>query len=275
MSEVIKFPSASSKSKLSACPTTKVPQAIDWIYQDFFNTMLADNDEHGYVYLPPSVQISELYPTEKYMQTSNGHKQQNMSYQHYLSYTSFSEALHVVVEPHSSTAWDNNIDYHFCPTSPDDQASLPDLDNTKSGDEEEEDEVEEDSVVDPIGILADFSELVNVAPVLIESTISSCTTSTEDAMSFRDDTIINDTTEAMIVQNSSINQSILKKRKSTSSFSSLKSFMNVFNSISNKRSKLDHHPLSTATNTATPSSKKGSVSSTLSKKILRYFKRRS
>lgn len=181
MSELIHFPSASNQSKLSACPTTKVPQGTDWIYQDFFNQML-NNDNS----------IQQIFPSIN-------------------AETTFSEGLHAVASK-SSLEWDSYIDYSFCPTTitDDDQRSLPDLDNS---DEE-----------DPIGTSSEFSEILDVAPVLIESTISLCTTSTEDAMLFPDN---NDT---IIIQ-------ALKKRKSTSSFRSLKSFISVFSS--NKKTKLD------------------------------------
>ncbi|OBZ81503.1 hypothetical protein A0J61_10448 [Choanephora cucurbitarum] len=39
MSEFILFPS-STPSKLSACPSTKIPQTTDWILQDFYDTQL-------------------------------------------------------------------------------------------------------------------------------------------------------------------------------------------------------------------------------------------
>ncbi|CEG82338.1 hypothetical protein RMATCC62417_16419 [Rhizopus microsporus] len=37
--EPITFPSATNISKLSASPTTKIPEATDWILQDFYNTV--------------------------------------------------------------------------------------------------------------------------------------------------------------------------------------------------------------------------------------------
>lgn len=167
MTDSIHFPPASNHSKLSACPTTKLPQGTDWIYQDFFSQMLHED-----------------------------------SIQHFYS-TRFSEGLNAVVRK-SSFEWDSHIDYTFCPTN-DEESSLPDLDNS---DEE-----------DPIGTSSDFSEMFDVAPVLIES---SCTTSTEYPLSFRENT---DTKQA------------LKKRKSTSSFRSLKSFISVFST--SKKLKLD------------------------------------
>ncbi|KAG2212277.1 hypothetical protein INT47_001636 [Mucor saturninus] len=174
MTDSIHFPPASKHSKLSACPTTKVPQGTDWIYQDCFNQMLHDNS------------IQHVYPTG----------------------TTFSEGLNAVARK-SSFEWDGHIDYSFCATH-DEESSLPDLDNS---DEE-----------DPIGTSSEFSEMFDVAPVLIES---SCTTSTEYPLSFREnsDTII---TQA------------LKKRKSTSSFRSLKSFISVFST--SKKLKLDASP---------------------------------
>jgi hypothetical protein len=276
MTESIKFPSASNTSKLSACPTTKVPQASDWIYQDFFNSML-NNSSHEY--RQPIHQIPNLILNEKF--SYNNAKEEYMPYQHYLSETTFSEALHVVVEPQHHT-WDNTIDYHVCPTSSSSSLTttddlLPDLD------EEEEDE-EDDSVVDDqvAPSSSDFAHYT-AAPVLIESTISSCTTSTEDAMSFRKDNGIiaeeSIITIEVVQQNTINNQSLIKKRKSTSSFSSLKSFMNVFNTLSHKKSKLDHPSFTTTTSvTSTPivnTSKTKSMSNSLSKKFLKYFKRRS
>lgn len=283
MSEIIKFPSASNTSKLSACPATKVPRATDWIYQDFFNTMLINGGKSDSIQMAPAapVQINGSYTSQNYL------LEQKSPYQNYLSYTSFSEALHVIAEPHGlNHDWDNNVDYDFCCTSTDDQVSLPDLlDNTKSGDEEEEDEEDMDDEQEEQGSIGspfDFSQLVKVAPVLIESSISSCTTSTDDTMSFREE---NTTIETMVAPppSSTIDQAaVLKKRKSNSSISSLKTFMNVFNTISHKKSKLNHFHIdteatSTAAATKTPSNnnKNSSVSSTLSKKLLKYFKRRS
>lgn len=208
MSESIYFPSASNQSKLSACPTTKVPQSRDWIYQDIFNTMLHTSD---YQKLSPTV---KLFPSNK----------DRMSYQ--VSQT-FSEALDIVAnEPCHPSGWVNHLDYQLCPTSmlettsAYDRTSLPDLDSTMSGDDDEEEEDDEASLA---GATFDMSQ-IDVAPVLIESCISSCTTSTEDVMSFRCHT-----TGTMAV-------STLKKRKSTSSFRSLKSFISAFGS--NKKQKI-------------------------------------
>lgn len=39
LAEPITFPSATNISKLSASPTTKIPEATDWILQDFYNTV--------------------------------------------------------------------------------------------------------------------------------------------------------------------------------------------------------------------------------------------
>lgn len=36
------FPFAINTSKLLACPQTKVPQAVDWVTQDFFNSILCE-----------------------------------------------------------------------------------------------------------------------------------------------------------------------------------------------------------------------------------------
>jgi hypothetical protein len=191
---LITFPSASNQSKLSACPTTKIPQAADWIFQDFFYNMMDSNQDH---YLSPSVQILELFPQEK----------------HFITSSTFSD-------------------------------ECPDLvDNSKSDDEEEEDE----------GVTLDW---LNMAPVLIESNISSCTTeSTEEVVSFRN---MDYTTSAS-----------LKKRRSTSSFSSLKSFMSVFNN-SSKKTKL-YHPSLQETTALAP--QRLSMTATISKKIFKYFKR--
>lgn len=110
--------------------------------------------------------------------------------------TRFSEGFNVVAKK-CSLEWDSYTD----------EVSLPDLDNSD------------------LGTSSEFSEMFDVAPVLIEYTISSCTTSTEETTSFRDnsDTII-----------------ALKKRKSTSSFRSLKSFISVFST--SKKLKLDASP---------------------------------
>lgn len=215
MSDSIYFPSASNQSKLSACPTTKVPQSRDWIYQDIFNTMLHTSD---YQKLSPNV---ELFPSGK----------DRMSYQ--VSQT-FSEALDIVAnEPCHPSGWVNHLDYQLCPTSMlettsvYDRTSLPDLDSTMSGDDDEEEEEEEDDdeEASQAGATFDMSQ-ADVAPVLIESSISSCTTSTEDVMSFRCHT-----TGTMAV-------STLKKRKSISSFRSLKSFISAFST--NKKQKVNH-----------------------------------
>lgn len=48
----IQFPAASDTSKLSANPTTKIPQATDWIFQDFFTTMLEYNNNHKSLAMP-------------------------------------------------------------------------------------------------------------------------------------------------------------------------------------------------------------------------------
>ncbi|GAA5816827.1 hypothetical protein MFLAVUS_010361 [Mucor flavus] len=215
MPESIYFPSASKQSKLSACPTTKLPQSRDWIYQDIFNTLLHTSD---YQKLSPHV---DLFPSNK----------DRMSYQ--VSQT-FSEALDIVAnEPCYPSGWVNHQDYQLCPTSmlettsAYDRTSLPDLDSTMSGedDEEEEEDDEDEQEASLAGATFDMSQL-DVAPVLIESCISSCTTSTEDVMSFRCHT-----TGTMAV-------STLKKRKSTSSFRSLKSFISAFGS--NKKQKIIH-----------------------------------
>lgn len=177
MSDIIQFPSASNQSKLSACPTTKLPKATDWIYQDFCNQMLHDNKSMQHI-------ISNI--DDK---------------------TIFSEGLRTVVSK-SNLEWDT--DYAFCPTTLDDQTSLPDLDNSDDY---------------PIGTSSEFSELFDVAPALIESTTSSlCTTVSEYDVAFRENS------DPIFIQP-------LKKRTSTSSFRSLKSLINVFSS--NKKSKPD------------------------------------
>jgi hypothetical protein len=53
----IEFPSASQVSKLSSNPTSKVPQSTDWVFQDFFNSML---DYHHGIAMPPDVFPNEL-----------------------------------------------------------------------------------------------------------------------------------------------------------------------------------------------------------------------
>jgi hypothetical protein len=168
------FPSASTQSKLSACPTTKIPQAADWIFQDFFDAMMDSNQV-------PSIQVSELFPQEKYF-----------------------------------------------PGVYSDEC--PDLDSSMSEEEEEEEE-------------EDYSTWINVAPVLIESNISSYTTESTKVKPYCQS---------------------LKKKRSTSSFSSLKSFMSVFNN--SKKTKLYHPTIA--------SPQKLSMTATISRKVLKYFKRR-
>lgn len=244
MATTIQFPSASSQSKLSACPTTKLPEATDWIYQDFFNTMLNTSE---YKNLLPSIRLSQLYSHDLSYNDKNTFPE-----------TSFSEALlRLTAEPcHRNSSWDNRLDYCLCPTSriSYDQMSLPDLDNTKnssSSDEEDEDEEDDDNSM--IGTPSDLTSYMNVAPVLIESNISSCTTSSEHETSFRYTTV-----ETI--------SPTLNKRKSTSSFQSLKSFMSAF-SGSNKKTKLYHNSSSTSL------VKKNSMTGTLTKKFLKYFGR--
>ncbi|KAG2206170.1 hypothetical protein INT46_007165 [Mucor plumbeus] len=259
MTDSIKFPSASNMSKLSACPTTKLPQATDWIFQDFFDTMLNGDD-----LLTPSTQIAELFPQEKLTEATFN-----------LLQSTFSDDCY--------EEWHNN-NKNTCTTMTDDQLSLPDLeDNSKnssnisSSDEEEEEEQVDDQDItrmkdhnNSVTFQSDLTELSNVAPVLIESTISSCTTmSSEDAMSFR---------QSIDTNNISLNQT-LAKRKSTSSFSSLKSFMSVFHT--NKKSKLTHYYSSTPCTSSTVmvlgghQQKSSSMTSSFSRKFLKYFKRRS
>ncbi|KAF1807435.1 hypothetical protein V8B55DRAFT_1465708 [Mucor lusitanicus] len=267
MTDSITFPSASNMSKLSACPTTKLPQATDWIFQDFFNTMLNGDD-----LLTPSIQIAELFPQEKLTEATFNLLQSTFSDDCY-------EAWH-----------DNN---QSCTTMTDDHISLPDLEDPaknsscsimNSSDDEDEDEDEEDQDLDMLenqihGVTfqSDLLQLSNVAPVLIESTISSCTTMS--SVSFR---------QSMDTTNHSINQK-LTKRKSTSSFSSFKSFMSVFHIP--KKSKLDHDYPSSMSAAPMPVSapapamtmmvlggqrrKSSSASSSFSKRFLKYFKRRS
>lgn len=265
MTDSITFPSASKMSKLSACPTTKLPQATDWIFQDFFNTMLNGDD-----LLTPSTQIAELFPQEKLTEATFN-----------LLQSTFSDDCY--------EEWHSN-NKNICTTMTDDQLSLPDLeDNSKSSssiissddDDDDEEEEEEEQIDDQDGMMmedhnngvifqSDLAEVSNVAPVLIESTISSCTTmSSEDAMSFR---------QSIDTNNISLNQ-ILTKRKSTSSFSSLKSFMSVFHT--NKKPKLDHYYPSTPCTSSTAmvlggqQKKSSSMTSSFSRKFLKYFKRRS
>ncbi|CAO3652633.1 unnamed protein product [Mucor hiemalis] len=236
MATSIQFPSASNQSKLSACPTTKLPEATDWIYQDFFNTMLNTNEYKNHL---PSIRLSKLYP-------------QDVSYyKNVIPETTFSEALlQMTAEPcHGNSSWDNCLDYRLCPTSriSYDQMSLPDLDNTKSSSDEEDEDDDDNSM---IGTPSDLTSYMNIAPVLIESNISSCTTSSETDTSFRY------TTETI--------NPTLNKRKSTSSFQSLKSFMSAFSS--SKKTKLYH-------NNSTALVKKNSMTGTLTKKFLKYFGR--
>lgn len=261
MTSTITFPSASNTSKLSASPAAKVPEGTDWIYQDYFYSML-NNSANEY----QKKQIStDFYPT-----------------------TTFNEALTQIAVSDSSynNYWDSHIDYRFCPTSMTtsptfDQMSLPDLDNTKSSDEEdnyyyEEEEEDDDHSMVMVtnhttggngGVASDFSLFMNVAPVLIESSITSCTTSSEDAMSFRYN---NNTTTETTHSNNRIIQG-LNKRKSTSSFQSLKSFINVF---SNKKSKLNHSKTASSLTTTATLSKKDALTGTLTKKFLNYFSSR-
>lgn len=264
MADSITFPSASNMSKLSACPTTKLPQATDWIFQDFFNTMLNGDD-----LLIPSIQIAELFPQEKLTDATFNLLQSTFSDDCY-------EAWH-----------DNN---QSCTTMADDHISLPDLEETtknssssimiSSDDEEDDDEEEENQELDMLedhihGVTfqSDLLQLSNVAPVLIESTISSCTT--VSSVSFR---------QSMDTASISVNQA-LTKRKSTSSFSSFKSFMSVFHIP--KKSKLDHdYPSMSASPVPAPTpamtmvvlggqqKKPSPVSSSFSKRFLKYFKRR-
>ena len=224
----INFPSASKISKLSACPTTKIPQGTDWIYQDIFNTVIDTTNS-------PSIQLYSRCDEK----------------------ASFSEALFQVSNDEVSNHWDNCIDYTYCPTSMTssmtmDEMSLPSLD---SGDEEED---EFNSMLDE----SDFSLYMNVAPVLIESNISSCTTSTEDAMSFRHNSSTIATTEP------SLTLQTLNKRKSSSSIRSLKSLMNLF--ANHKKQKLNEE-----TAVITTSGKRRSITGTLTKKLAQYFTRRS
>ncbi|KAL9557700.1 hypothetical protein MBANPS3_001247 [Mucor bainieri] len=246
MTDSITFPSASNMSKLSACPTTKLPQATDWIFQDFFNTMLNGDD-----LLTPSIQIAELFPQEKLTEATFNLLQSTFSDDCY-------EAWH-----------DNN---QSCTTMTDDHISLPDLEDPAknsscsimiSSDDEDEDEDEEqeqdldmlENQIHGVTFQSDLLQLSNVAPVLIESTISSCTT--------------------------------MSSRKSTSSFSSFKSFMSVFHIP--KKSKLDHnYPSMSVPSTPAPVSapamttmvlggqqRKSASASSFSKRFLKYFKRRS
>lgn len=67
--ETIQFPSASEKSKLSANPTTKIPQATDWIFQDFFNTML----EHHSFNNDKALAIPDVFPYEKLSAITQNH----------------------------------------------------------------------------------------------------------------------------------------------------------------------------------------------------------
>lgn len=210
---MITFPSASNQSKLSACPTTKIPQATDWIFQDFFHTMMMDGNQDQHV--SPSIQISELFPQEKYFMSS------------------------------CSDEW---------------PVECPDLDNSKSDDDDELEEAMDR------GVTSDFSTWMNVAPVLIESNISSCTTeSTEEVTSFRDDMDDDRYTTAA---------TYLKKKRSTSSFGSLKSVIGVFNNHHSKKTKLHHHPSVVVETVATKSPQKVSITASISKKVLNYFKRR-
>ncbi|KAI8084364.1 uncharacterized protein B0P05DRAFT_36297 [Gilbertella persicaria] len=230
MTETILFPSASPASKLSACPSTKIPQATDWIFQDFFSTMLDGTAS-------PSVKISELFPHEPLL---HGKQVPFQAYQ-----KTFSDDL--------IASW---FEYSNVVSVEDDEEyyeDTPDLDNTKSSDEEDEGDEE-------------FVQYVNMAPVLIESGISSCVTSTEQHPAVAKITTSREQSPSKTVEqntNASHLNQMLKKRKSTSSFSSLKSFMNVFHN--NKKSKMNHALTSTPTGQL--------VTNTMTKKFLKYFKR--
>lgn len=66
MSELFIFPPVSKESKLSASPTIKIPQSTDWIFQDFFDTMIHGDPVNE---LSPSIQISELFPRESMLES--------------------------------------------------------------------------------------------------------------------------------------------------------------------------------------------------------------
>ncbi|KAI8641703.1 hypothetical protein BD408DRAFT_417778 [Parasitella parasitica] len=231
------FPSASNMSKLAACPTTKLPEATDWIFQEFFNAMLNSND----LLITPN-QIAELLPQEK-----------------------LADATTLDLLDQCSESWhDSNL------RMTDDQLSLPDLEDISSrssnSDEEEDNDDGMVTIEDHyhgVTFLPGLTKFSKVAPVLIESTISSCATmSSEDANSFRQ--------QPTYVRNISINQT-LTKRNSTSSFSSFKSFMNVFHLP--KKSKLDHdYPFTPVLNMVPGGQQK---KPSFSKRLLQYFKRHS
>ncbi|CEP19036.1 hypothetical protein [Parasitella parasitica] len=236
------FPSASIMSKLAACPTTKLPETTDWIFQDFFNTMLSGED-----LLTTSSQMAELLPQEK------------------LTDATLLDLLESAISDESSESWHDSKIH-----TTDDQLSLPDLEDmsSRSSNSDEEEDNDDDMVMikehyHGVTFHLDLTKFSNIAPVLIESTISSCTTmSSEEAKSFRQ--------QPLYVKNISINQT-LTKRKSTSSFSSFKSFMSVFHSP--KKSKLNHDyffaPMPKMA--AAGQQKKPSFS----KRLLKYIKRQS
>lgn len=219
--------------------------------------------------LTPSIQIAELFPQEKLTEATFNLLQSTFSDDCY-------EAWH-----------DSN---QSCTTVADDHISLPDLEdparnsscsimNSSDDEDEDEDEGEQDldmleNQIHGVTFQSDLLQLSNVAPVLIESTISSSCT-TMSSVSFR---------QSMDTTSISINQK-LSKRKSTSSFSSFKSFMSVFHIP--KKSKLDHdYPSVPPMSASAPApamtmmvlggqQRKPSSASSFSKRFLKYFKRRS
>ncbi|KAI8387512.1 hypothetical protein BD560DRAFT_382742 [Blakeslea trispora] len=231
MSESILFPPASTTSKLSACPSTKIPQTADWILQDFFSNKLEENDI-------PSIQFSELLQPggarPPYMNT--------FSDDLIASWFEYSN----VVAPEN----DDNNDY-FCYT--------PDLDSTRSSDIGDDAEEELARYIEMFPVVDEPLNLLSAIPAKPHSPKA-----------------IQQEQKESVPQNdidhsnaSRPDRVLLTKRKSTSSFSSFKSIMHVFQG--NKKSKLNHGLAQPACirEKKTPKSN----ASHLPSKLFHYFKR--
>ncbi|KAI8979570.1 hypothetical protein BDF20DRAFT_517135 [Mycotypha africana] len=225
----IDFPPASTTSKLSACPTEKIPQTTDWIYQDFLSTVLT-GDHATATLLPP---FTRLFPHEQ----SNlpYYKEQVLEQQH-----SLFKHLHHYRDNEEEEEEEEEED-HFTVSSihSDDDT---DLDASDSEDPSETTGRRPTSVWDDDSILEE-----TIPPVLIESNISSSASSS--TCTFTSTTSTTTTKEGPSTVHGKVlpdkNDHVLctthvTKRKSNSSLHSFKSMMNDVLFPRHKKSKTSH-----------------------------------